>query len=67
MDLIKKLDLYMSCGVEEYWIVNPLNREVMVYLFKDNDFDRHITFKGAELAQSFIFPGLNIALERIFK
>jgi prevent-host-death family protein len=67
MDLIKKLDLYMSCGVEEYWIVNPLNREVMVYLFKDNDFDRHITFKGAELAQSFIFPGLNVELERIFK
>mgnify|MGYP000855217173 FL=1 len=57
----------MSCGVEEYWIVNPLNREVMVYLFKDNDFDRHITFKGAELAQSFIFPGLNVELERIFK
>lgn len=67
MDLIKKLDLYMACGVEEYWIVNPLNREVMVHLFKDNDFDRHITFKGAELAQSFIFPGLNVELERIFK
>src|SRR5690554_2548245 len=27
-DLIKKLDLYMSTGVKEYWIINPLNQEV---------------------------------------
>lgn len=24
-DIIKKLDLYMSCSIEEYWIVNPMN------------------------------------------
>jgi Uma2 family endonuclease len=22
-DLVKKLDLYMSTGIKEYWIVNP--------------------------------------------
>ena len=27
-DLIKKLDLYMSTGIKEYWIVNPMNRKL---------------------------------------
>lgn len=67
MDLIKKLDLYMSCGVEEYWIVNPLNRELTVYQFQANDFHQHTTFKQNDKAQSFIFPGLTAELERIFK
>lgn len=27
-DLIKKLDLYMQGGVEEYWIINPFSEEI---------------------------------------
>jgi len=66
-DLIKKLDLYMSCGVREYWIVNPLNREVTVYLFEDQDISNSITYRKSETVQSFIFPGLSAELDRIFK
>ncbi len=33
-DLIKKLDLYMSCDIREYWIVNPLNRELPFIFLK---------------------------------
>lgn len=67
MDLIKKLDLYMSCGVEEYWIVNPLSQEVTVYLFKDNDISNNVTFKKSDIVESFIFPGLTAEMERIFR
>lgn len=66
-DLIKKLDLYMSCGVREYWIVNPINREVTVYLFEDSDIKNNMTYKNSEIAQSFIFDGLGADLDRIFK
>ncbi|MEN6390141.1 MAG: Uma2 family endonuclease [Syntrophomonas sp.] len=65
-DLVKKLDLYMSCGVHEYWIVNPLNREVTVYLFEDQDIKNSMTFRKPETAQSFIFEGLAAELDRIF-
>lgn len=44
-DLIKKLDLYMSCGVKEYWIVNPDNKEVTVYLFAEQNIQEFTTFK----------------------
>ncbi|WP_199624500.1 type II toxin-antitoxin system prevent-host-death family antitoxin [Paenibacillus alkalitolerans] len=66
-DLVKKLDLYMSCGISEYWIVNPINREVAVYTFEDKNISRNITFKNSETAESCIFEGLTAELERIFK
>ncbi|MBL4951173.1 type II toxin-antitoxin system Phd/YefM family antitoxin [Neobacillus sp. YIM B02564] len=66
-DLIKKLDLYMSCGVNEYWIVNPDNKEVTVYLFEDNNICNSTTFKNDEAAQSFIFEGLSAEISKIFR
>lgn len=66
-DLIKKLDLYMSCEVREYWIVNPLNREVTVYLFEDKNISNSITYRKSEVAQSYIFEGLAAELDRIFQ
>ena len=66
-DLIKKLDLYMSCGVQEYWIVNPVNREVTVYLFADKNISSHLTYRKTETAQSCVFEGLAVELRKIFK
>jgi len=66
-DLIKKLDLYMSCDVREYWIVNPLNKEITVYLFADKDISASITYRKPETAQSYIFNGLSVQLDRIFR
>jgi prevent-host-death family protein len=66
-DLIKKLDLYMSCGVSEYWIVNPDNREITVYLFEDLNISNSSTYKNNEAAQSFIFTGLSAEIRRIFR
>lgn len=66
-DLIKKLDLYMSCGVGEYWIVNPMNKEVTIYLFEEKNIKQSATYKEKEKAQSFLYNGLTVELERVFK
>jgi prevent-host-death family protein len=66
-DLVHKLQLYMSCGVPEYWIVNPLNREVTVYAFRDGDIAEHATFRDGEKAISFVFPGLQADVGRLFR
>ncbi len=65
-DLIKKLDLYMSTGVKEYWLVNPASREITVYLFENKDIERNETYKKDEKASSYIFKGLRISLKDIF-
>ncbi len=65
-DFIKKLDLYMSTGVKEYWIINPLNREVSVYFFEDNNISQNATYKKDESAISYHFTGLDVSLAKIF-
>lgn len=65
-DFVKKLDLYMSTGVTEYWVINPLNREVIVYSFENGDIVNNRTFKNGEKALSYYFSGLEAGLERIF-
>lgn len=65
-DMIKKLDLYMRSGVEEYWIVNPFSEEINVYWFKDREIEKIKTFKQGERAASFAFPGLGMAVDGVF-
>ncbi len=67
VDMIKKLDLYSVCGVKEYWIVNPRNKEVTVYQFKDSNIQKSKTFKTNETIQSFIFEDLVLQLNDIFE
>ncbi len=61
-DYVRKLDLYMDCGVCEYWIVNPENREVQIYLFKDRDILDNKTFSFNDNIKSFYFEGLGVGL-----
>ncbi len=65
-DIIKKLDIYMYGGVEEYWIVNPFSEEVNVYLFKDKEVENIVTYKKNDRAQSSVFRGLEIDLIKVF-
>jgi prevent-host-death family protein len=65
-DMLKKLNLYLYSGLKEYWIVNPLRKEVYTYFFEEQDIEEYRVYKGAETAQSMAFEGLEIPLEQIF-
>ncbi len=43
-DYVRKLNLYVKAGVREYWIVNPLEKEVAVYFFEQSPFPVSYTF-----------------------
>ena len=66
-DFVKKLDLYMSTGVREYWIVNPFSKEVTVYLFENNDLAKSAVYKKNENFVSYTFDGLEVSLKSIFE
>ncbi|NLG84215.1 MAG: type II toxin-antitoxin system Phd/YefM family antitoxin [Firmicutes bacterium] len=65
-DMLKKLDLYMAGGVDEYWIVNPMNREIYIYSFAAGEIQNYRVFKGAETAASEALEELAIPLAQGF-
>ncbi len=65
-DLSTKANLYLNSGVKEFWIVNPFNRNVLVYLNGKHETDAYVTYKENEAVKSAVFPGLELPLEQIF-
>ena len=46
-DYVKKLNLYANIGVREYWIVNPMKKNIYVYYFEENQFETMVyTFQN---------------------
>ena len=35
-DFVRKLNLYDKFKVKEYWIVNPMKKNILVYTLNDN-------------------------------
>lgn len=65
-DLLKKLDLYLDGGVKEYWLVDPEQKQVTIYRFKDGEIVSHITFMAPGEAVSYLLPDLKADLAKIF-
>ena len=66
-DMLKKLDLYMLCGIKEYWIVNPVKKEIYAYTFDNQDIKNYTVYKTADAIKSEAFEGLEIELKEIFE
>ncbi len=66
IDLIKKYDLYMSCGVAEYWVVDPDEQLVFVHSFQDGSLEKQMVYRPPGKANSLVFPDLVVNLTRVF-
>ncbi|MCH4886405.1 Uma2 family endonuclease [Acidaminobacter sp. JC074] len=59
-DKVKKLNVYMLSGVEEYWIVDPIKERAYVYHFKDFEIENYEEFDRADGIKSFRFENLKV-------
>ncbi len=64
VDLFDKRDLYQRCGVTEYWIADPDERQVWLYRFQESSEPRELVMgdilttpllRGLEIQLSFLF------------
>jgi len=61
-----KYDLYQEAGVLEYWIVNPENKTIFIYVLKDGIFVGQHPLIEDDKIESPLFPQLDFKLEEIF-
>ncbi|SHG64778.1 Endonuclease, Uma2 family (restriction endonuclease fold) [Flavobacterium micromati] len=61
-----KYDLYQEAGVLEYWIVNPENKTIFIYVLKDGIFVGQHPLIEDDNIESPLFPQLDFKLEEIF-
>ena len=60
-----KMELYREAGVREYWVIDPENNVLTVYLLQ-GDIIYTKNYKRTETVNVSVLPGLNIVLEEIF-
>lgn len=66
-DLIRKLNLYMTTGIKEYWIVDPENEIVSIYQFTNKQVKEIKIYEKTDLIRSAVFSDLTIDLAVIFE
>ena len=62
-----KYDLYEENEVREYWIANPLEKNIMLYVLKAKKYQLRKIYFDDEVIESVIFKGLTIDLKDVFK
>ena len=65
-DMVQKKRLYARFGVKEYWIVIPEEKEVEVYILKDEAYQLYKTYTKVDILESPSLKGLKIGLKEIF-
>jgi Uma2 family endonuclease len=64
VDLGRKLALYAQTGVREYWIADPLDARLAMYVLEDGHY-RELPIAG-HVMQSVVLPGLEIDVQQLF-
>lgn len=65
-DLTIKFDLYEENGVQEYWIVNPFEKTVFIYVLQNGKYIGLKPFIEETEIQSPTFPELKFEVDKIF-
>lgn len=60
-----KYQLYEEAGVPEYWIVDPLDRSVEVYVLQDGIYEQIGNWSDGETARSVVLEGFSVPVDQI--
>ena len=64
-DIVDKLNTYMLSGVHEYWVIDPIHKQLFQYTFEDRDLNEFNTFNVGNIV-SVYFNGLSVNLTELF-
>ncbi|WP_326513463.1 Uma2 family endonuclease [Clostridium intestinale] len=64
-DYVRKLNLYEKYKVKEYWIINPMRKNILVYTLTDNGYDAPLTYTFQDKIKVNIYEDLEIDFKSI--
>jgi len=67
LDLVNKKRIYARAGVKELWIIDPDQKELIVYRFDRDPAEPLAILSGQEIISSPLLPGFAIRLPEIFR
>ncbi len=62
-----KKDVYERFALKEYWIVDPNNRSVEVYVMRENAFITHGVYEAGDKADSVLLTGFELEIDVLFQ
>lgn len=62
-----KFDLYAASGVREYWLVDPDERTLEVYVLRGRAYAPLGSYRQGEVAASELLPGLKLKVKELFE
>jgi Uma2 family endonuclease len=65
IEMERKLTLYREAGVREYWVIDPENKNLTVYYFRETG--SVYNYKRTATVPVAVLPGLNIEMDKVFK
>ncbi len=65
-DLETKRFEYARAGIPEYWIVDPLNSQLIVLTLQEDHYLERGTFKPGEFAESSVVKGFTLDVAQLF-
>lgn len=65
-DLIKKKRIYAEYGVKEYWIADPVEKALELYILNETHFDLKKSYGQDDVVESVILQGLRIPLKEVY-
>lgn len=65
-DIQLKYEIYEESGVNEYWIVEPINQTIEVFILVDEKYQRVTTYVQDDVFESIAVPGIIVDMMEIF-
>ncbi|GAB3418578.1 Uma2 family endonuclease [Niabella aquatica] len=62
-----KFDLYEESGVKEYWLAEPQDRAILVYILKNGKYTGLKPFTEEDEINSTLFPALKFKVREVFE
>ena len=66
IDRGRKTEMFARYGVPEYWIVDPVGRQVEVHVLEDGAYRQAQVATGGDIVRSVLLPDLSFAAVGIF-